>query len=51
MEDARFRDIMAQVKAGDVAAMDSLLVASFSPLRAAIVHQMSDSLKKAQLAK
>lgn len=49
MEDARFRDIMARVKAGEVPAMDSLLVASFSPLRAAIIHQMSDSLRKAQL--
>ena len=49
MEDARFRDSMAQVKAGNTAAMDSLLVASFDPLRSAIAHDMSESLKKAQL--
>ena len=49
MEDARFKVIMAQVTAGSVAAMDSLLVASFSPLQSAIAHQMGDSLRKAQL--
>jgi len=49
MEDAKFAGLMAQVKAGNVAAMDSLLVASFSPLRSAIAQQMSDTLIKAQL--
>jgi RNA polymerase sigma-70 factor, ECF subfamily len=49
MNDAAFRDVMAQVKAGKVAAMDSLLVASFDPLRSAIAQQMSDTLRKAQL--
>jgi RNA polymerase sigma-70 factor, ECF subfamily len=49
MDEARFRDAMAQVKAGSVAAMDSLLVAGFDPLRTAIAQQMSDTLRKAQL--
>jgi RNA polymerase sigma-70 factor (ECF subfamily) len=49
MDDTRFRDSMVQVRAGNTAAMDSLLVASFDPLRTAIAHEMSESLKKAQL--
>jgi len=49
MDEAKFRDAMAQVKAGSVAAMDSLLVASFDPLRSAIAQHMSDTLRKAQL--
>jgi RNA polymerase sigma-70 factor, ECF subfamily len=49
MEDVRFRDVMAQIKAGNTAAMDSLLVASFDPLRSAIAHHMGDTLTKAQL--
>lgn len=49
MDDARFRDTLAQAKAGNTAAMDSLLVACFDPLRSAIAHQMADMLAKAQL--
>jgi RNA polymerase sigma-70 factor, ECF subfamily len=49
MDDVRFREIMAQVKAGNKAATDSLLVASFDPLRSAIAHHMGDTLAKAQL--
>jgi RNA polymerase sigma-70 factor, ECF subfamily len=49
MQDARFREIMAQVKTGKVAAMDALLVAGFDPLRLAIDRQMGDVLRKAQL--
>lgn len=49
MEDAKFRDLMAQAKAGQVAAMDALLVTSFDPLRSAIIQHMGDTLKKAQL--
>jgi RNA polymerase sigma-70 factor (ECF subfamily) len=40
---------MAQIKSGSVAAMDSLLVASFNPLRSAIALQMSSVPSKAQL--
>jgi len=49
MEDARFSGLMAQVQAGNVAAMDSMLVACFTPLRAAIAQQMSTMPTKAQL--
>ncbi len=49
MQAVEFSKIMAQINAGDSAAMDSLLVASFSPLRAVIVHHMSDTLRKAHL--
>ncbi len=49
MDDVRFRELMAQVKAGKVTAMDPLLVASFGALRSAIAQNMSESLKKAQL--
>lgn len=49
MDDARFTELMAQVEAGETAAVDSLLVASFTPLRSAIAGQMSETLAKAQL--
>jgi RNA polymerase sigma-70 factor (ECF subfamily) len=49
MDDARFAGLMAQIKSGNVAAMDSLLVASFNPLRSAIALQMSRFPSKAQL--
>lgn len=49
MDDARFRELIAGVAAGQTAAMDALLVASFDPLRAAVVQQMGPSLAKAQL--
>ncbi|HSW45535.1 MAG TPA: sigma-70 family RNA polymerase sigma factor [Phycisphaerae bacterium] len=49
MEDAKFRDILGQVKAGNAAAMDTLLVASFGSLRSAIAQQMSEALKNAHL--
>jgi len=49
MDDAKFTELLADVKAGKTAAMDALLVASFDPLRAAIVKHMSGVLAKAQL--
>lgn len=49
MEDARFSQIMAQATAGNTAALDALLVEGFGPLRAAILQQMSDTLKSARL--
>ncbi len=49
MDEARFREIMGRVEAGDTAAMGSLLVAGFTPLRSAISQQMAELLSKAQL--
>jgi len=49
MEDARFRELLTEAKAGKTAAMDALLVASFDPLRAAVAQQMGAALAKAQL--
>ncbi len=49
MEDARFRVLMEQVRAQDKTAMGVLLVAGFTPLRAAIALQMSDLLAQAQI--
>ena len=49
MEDPKFRELMGQVRAGNTAGMDSLLVASFAPLRSVIAQQMAGSLKKAQV--
>ena len=49
MDGAKFSKTMAEVQAGNVAAMDSLLLASYDPLRSVIAQQMSDTLRKAQL--
>lgn len=49
MNDAKFKETMGQLQAGNTAAMGSLLVASFGPLRWAIAQQMGDLLSKAQL--
>lgn len=49
MDDATFRGMIGQVKAGDQAAMGSLLIASFDALRLSIAQQMNDILSKAQL--
>lgn len=49
MNETEFRALMAKVRAGDKAAMGSLLIAGFGPLRAMMAHQMSQMLSQAQL--
>src|SRR5262245_24792299 len=49
MEEAKFHETMAEAKAGSTAAVSSLLVAGFTPLRAAIVSLMSDLPSEAQI--
>lgn len=49
MDETRFKESMAQFRNGNTAAMSSLLVASFAPLRWSIASQMGDLLGKAQL--
>jgi RNA polymerase sigma-70 factor, ECF subfamily len=47
MDEGQFSQLMGRVKAGDTAAMGSLLIASFQPLRWLIAQQMGDLLNKA----
>jgi RNA polymerase sigma-70 factor (ECF subfamily) len=49
MEDAKFRELVAQARSGSTAAMSSLLVAGFTPLRSAITAQMGTLPHEAQL--
>jgi len=49
MDDAKFSHLMEQLDSGDSAAMGSLLVASFTPLRSAIARHLGDLLAKAQV--
>jgi RNA polymerase sigma-70 factor (ECF subfamily) len=48
MQDAEFRNLMSQFRSGNSAALSSLLVAAFTPLRTTIAHQMGDLLSQAQ---
>ncbi|HOA72022.1 MAG TPA: sigma-70 family RNA polymerase sigma factor [Phycisphaerae bacterium] len=47
MDDAKFRQLVDQMRAGDTNAMGSLLVAGFTPLRSVIARHMGDLLAKA----
>lgn len=49
MQDTQFKELTARLQAGDTAAVGPLLVAAFTPLRSAIVHQMGALLSKAQV--
>ncbi|MBI4579438.1 MAG: sigma-70 family RNA polymerase sigma factor [Planctomycetes bacterium] len=49
MEDARFRELIERLDAGDTAAMEALLVGGFDPLRAAVARQLGELAGKAQV--
>lgn len=49
MDEVAFKQTMDRIKTGDEAAMSALLVAGFSPVRAAIVQQMLNNPASAQL--
>ncbi len=40
MDDKQFSEIMGRLRSGDRASLDSLLIAGFTPLRAAVVQKM-----------